>query len=886
MAEIKCEFCIAVFSDIERFIFHTRVHKDRKCFKCAIPDCELRFKSFESFKKHLRQRHALLKSRRIFRCSLRSCDFVENSVKLMAKHVAKHLDAGNPVFCPFGCQTRKPFVTVNSMRIHNMYFHRNENVQEKFRKNSASEENAESSPFEMVESSGSFERAVSSPMDEKPIKNSETIFNIFGTLFLKLLSKNHVTERSIQEIVQALGEAAVEQNSYLLNSSTSLVNEIHLEQTSSEKYSLEDLGQKLCKFNIFDAMFGTTGIFRSPYMRKKYYRENYSFVSPNRISLQKNNEHKDSFYYYVPILDTLTAMLNDPKVYNAVFRSKPKSPGYLSDYDDGQKFKTSTFFSDKTLNIFLYQDAAEMVVNAIGNATSRYKLLCMYMVIGNLDPHLRCKTENVQLVLLCKNKDFSYFGSNCIFRRLIEDLKILEDDGILIHGGGFPERVRGSLFTTLNDNLGAHQIGGLVENFSTSSYFCRTCYIEHTSFRIDCLHTAELRTPDTHIIDVKTIENDPSSIPFRGVKAKCIFDELKYFEMFDFGAAPCVAHDLFEGWVNNDLFLILKRLSKEQHLSALYIEGRINEVCKKLKLDTKITIDFTRKSKTFKARAIDIWHIVQIIPLIFLKKTVNYEDPLMSMLMLIKNITDIITCTIVSEKQIHLLRSLITEYMEYRKTEFDTPLRPKHHFTTHYPRIIWWLGPLMSYCTLFCERKHCFFKRALRSTLNFKNVVKFCAEQHQYYQGLLGQETSRFERQFVVSKYVESYEDLPEPMKEDLKEYGLISNTALYAEEASYYGYNYKANDYLFLEHDKFGQRFYVIELQLLIFDQLSEQVTIFGKKRSVLQAPEKGLMEINSEPGTYVGRNISEFVDRVPLKSFCENNKNHLFIQHAIPLI
>lgn len=795
--------------------------------------------------------------------------------------MAKHLNDGQPVFCPFGCMTRKPFLTANSMRIHNMYFHRNENVRVKLCEN-VSEDSAPTlaEPLEMEESCRSSGQTAVSTQNE----NLESLMNIFGSLFLKLLSQNHVTESAIQEVVLALGEAAAAQNSYLKNCYARL--ECAIQERVDHEITLEELSQQFCNLNVFDAMFGCSGIFRTPYMRKKYYRQNYSFVPPIEISLQKDNEHKDGFYYYVPILETLTSMLNDPKIYNAVFRHKLKMTGYLTDFDDGNKYKSSAFFTDKTISIFLYQDAAEVVVNAIGNATSRYKLLCMYMVVGNLDPYLRCKTENVQLVLLCKNKDFAYFGGNCIFRRLVEDFKTLEDDGITVHGGGFPEIIRGSIFTTMNDNLGAHQIGGLVENFSTSSHFCRTCYIDHKSFQNDCLYSAELRTPENHENDLREIENNPTKIPFRGVKAGCIFDELKHFRMFNFGAAPCVAHDLFEGWINNDLFLILKRLSKEQRLSALYIQGRINEVFHKLKINTKIVIDFTRKSKNIKAKACDIWHIVQILPFILLNKPVNYNDPLVKMLMLMKNITDIVTSTVVSQTQIHLLRSLITEYLESRKTHFDTPLRPKHHFTNHYPRLITELGPLMSFCTLHCERKHCFFKRALRSTLNFKNVVKFCAEQHQFYQALLGQQNSRFDRELVLTTFVDNYEDLPVEIQTDVNKHGLLSYEAIYAEEASYCGYEYKLDNFLFLEHDEFGEQFYVVQIQLLIFNKTSEQIIIYGQKRSVLHAHEKGLMEITSDLHGTVAKNITEFVDRAPLRVFCEKNKQYLFIQHAIPLI
>lgn len=445
----------------------------------------------------------------------------------------------------------------------------------------------------------------------------------------------------------------------------------------------------------------------------------------------------------------------------------------------------------------------------------------------------------------------------------------------------------GSVYTTLNDNLGAHQIAGLVENFSCGSYFCRCCYIQLDEFRNNWAHKAEVRTPEANLLDLKMLEDNPSSAPYRGVKTNCIFDELQHFKLFQFGAPPCVAHDLFEGWVNYDLFMILKRLTKENNISVHFLQGRINDVAARLKLNTKISIDFSRKSKNFKAKACEIWHFVQIIPLIFLNKTLDHEDPMFKMLLLIKNITDIVTSPIVSMEHTYLLQSFITEYMEMRNAMFDAPIRPKHHFTTHYPWIIRWMGPLMSFCTLFCERKHCFFKRALRSTLNFKNVLKFCSEQHQYYQAFLNVQTNRFELKLFVNKYVESYDYLSEDIQEDLERFSLKSDKFVYAEDAVYCGNNYFRGAYLFLHYDDSGACFYALHIKLIVYHKIEGQIWFYGNKQLVQPIPEKGIMEIpmNSSMNQTLVENINDIIDPTPLTVFRENNKNYLFTKHTIPL-
>lgn len=55
------------------------------------------------------------------------------------------------------------------------------------------------------------------------------IRRIFGVLFLKLLSKNHVTDSAIQEVVEALGTAAGVQERFLKKKVADLSNELNLD---------------------------------------------------------------------------------------------------------------------------------------------------------------------------------------------------------------------------------------------------------------------------------------------------------------------------------------------------------------------------------------------------------------------------------------------------------------------------------------------------------------------------------------------------------------------------------------------------------------------------------------------------------------------------------
>ena len=71
------------------------------------------------------------------------------------------------------------------------------------------------------------------------------------------------------------------------------------------------------------------------------------------------------------------------------------------------------------------------------------------------------------------------------------------------------------------------------------------------------------------------------------------------------------------------------------------------------------------------------------------------------------------------------------EYIESRQSLFPLePLKPKHNFLKHYPRLIMEFGPLIQLWSLRFESKHSYFKRCFRSAQNFKNVLRTCTEKH------------------------------------------------------------------------------------------------------------------------------------------------------------
>lgn len=104
------------------------------------------------------------------------------------------------------------------------------------------------------------------------------------------------------------------------------------------------------------------------------------------------------------------------------------SPDVLSDCTDGQILKCRDVSQDNpSLQLLLYQDAFE-VVNPLDSARKKHSILAVYLSLVNLTVHLRSNTEHMQLVMLCREKDFKYFGHESVFSELIADLKDLEEN--------------------------------------------------------------------------------------------------------------------------------------------------------------------------------------------------------------------------------------------------------------------------------------------------------------------------------------------------------------------------------------------------------------------------------------------------------------------------
>lgn len=175
----------------------------------------------------------------------------------------------------------------------------------------------------------------------------------------------------------------------------------------------------------------------------------------------------------------MNILFKDDTVIEQCVKPVVTEPNIYRDSTDGSVNQSNLAVRQgKCISLILYQDAFE-IVNPLGSAKTKHKLVGVYFTLGNLSPVHRSKVDYMQLAILCKEKDLKYFGLSKLFSRVIEELKDLEVNGVEVNGVRLPV----ILAHIAGDNLGQNYIGGFTENFSTVAHMCRFCEISRTQIQ-------------------------------------------------------------------------------------------------------------------------------------------------------------------------------------------------------------------------------------------------------------------------------------------------------------------------------------------------------------------------------------------------------------------
>ncbi|XP_028416974.1 uncharacterized protein LOC114541188 [Dendronephthya gigantea] len=153
-----------------------------------------------------------------------------------------------------------------------------------------------------------------------------------------------------------------------------------------------------------------------------------------RVGTGYNEVLANEEFAYVPLLESLEQLLNQPSVLIQVLNGHASTDGYMRDFCDGQLYRCHPLLlrNPQAIQIILYYDELE-IVNPLGSKTGKHKLGAFYYTLANIHPEHRSQLQAIQLVALVTVPLVKKYGIDAILEPFMNDLKELEKD----EGHGF-----------------------------------------------------------------------------------------------------------------------------------------------------------------------------------------------------------------------------------------------------------------------------------------------------------------------------------------------------------------------------------------------------------------------------------------------------------------
>lgn len=324
--------------------------------------------------------------------------------------------------------------------------------------------------------------------------------------------------------------------------------------------------------------------------------------------------------------------------------------------------------------------------------------------------------SEIYAAAIYKSKGYKDFGNEKCLISLIREIKILEEEGIIIATSEGEKRVHFLLGLVLRDNLGLNTVLGFVSSFS-ANYFCRFCKEIKTSTHTVCSENQNLmRNINNNTADVAL--NDVS---LTGIKENSVLNNINSFHVTN-NLAVDVMPDIFEGVCHYDMCHIISKLIDMNYFdlkklndskkSFYYGEIEIGNI------SPPITAN-NLQSFHLKMTAREMMSFVHLFPMM-VGDLVPQDDDVWLFFLNLLEIIEILLFSEISRDLAEHLKFLIkrqhTDYIHY----FKDNLKPKHHLMLHYYSVILQSGPPRNFWCFRYEAKHKEFKAYARSITSRK----------------------------------------------------------------------------------------------------------------------------------------------------------------------
>lgn len=806
------------------------------------------------------------------RCLFNFCSSEYDDLKTLKCHLSGHIDEGLTVTCPFdGCS--KTFNVKSSFLTHISRYHKGWDVTKiapvhicELTERSFQGEGSHVEPEEPESFNIDAEQSDNFCSDQVKDNFTESL----AQFYLGLQAKYLVPASTITEIANEMRTISDIQQEYTVDALA-----CELGQYGVPKETVTSLGNSIYEQSPMHKALHEKGHLTTQHKRLKYYKSHYDYVEPVEVFLGRNRSGQKRHYHYIPILETLKVILKQ-QGFDQHSPSSNSEDDVLCDVTDGWAIKSNAMFSSDpdSLKVMLFQDAFE-VANPLGSAKTKHKVLAVYFTLGNFHPHQRSTVDQIQLALLCVEKDCKYFGMDKIFNKLVSDLCELEERGISFNGKIY----KGTVACIMGDNLGSHMIGGFTENFSTAQYFCRYCLATKSEFQSNPLTVFTHRNPADHNETVRFLESNDEVHTHHGVKCDSVFNKLSNFHVCQPGLPACLAHDLFEGVVDYDLALFLQFLIRTQKWFSYEV---LNERIKSFPGESsdKLNTIPTTGARLGGHAAQNRW-LLKFLPVLVHDTIEDADNEVWGLVLLLRELVEFVCAPRLSELQIAFMKGLIELYVELRQELFPrVQLRPKHHYLLHYAHLTLQFGPLIYTWTMRFESKHSYFKRCIRASKNFINVTKSLAERHQLLQAYQSCGTL-FRSQVHVSDSTRFYPELyDQNIKTVVGEFDLNSSNSVVTESVQVKGTTYANGMLVLLSYAK-G----LLQLGQIasIFVKNETTVLLLLRGKTASWIPELGLYELDENASDLFScHDLNKLDDYHPLYSYQRGTRWLIPLKHT----
>src|SRR6218665_1783390 len=451
----------------------------------------------------------------------------------------------------------------------------------------------------------------------------------------------------------------------------------------------------------------------------------------------------ENLFYYIPIADTLTMVLQQRQSLDLIIESQTSksSRNLYEDWFDGENGQKMQNYAKQnypeSIHIFLqlYFDEVE-TVNPLGSKTGIHKVGAFYFVVKNFPPAANSSLHNIHLLALANAHDLKTYTCDPVLEVILQELQTLHDVGFQFAAEGKQYNIRVFLAQIVGDNLGMHALMGFTENFSKSNYPCDLCLINQEEMQnVFRENMFKLRTKELYDQHVHELQAGRLTVSECGIKRASVLTKLPYYHPMQNESADPM-HDCFEGILPREMKWFLHHIIYEcKAITVIELNRRIKCTDFGNESDRPSSLLESRlktEDSALGQRSAQMLTLFYFLPLLLADVIRKVDPEKLRLYCLLRKILEIVLSPCLSPTELAYMADLIEEHHCLIRLIFpEKKLIFKHHRMVHYPRLVNASGPLLRMMVMRFEAKHNFFKRVSNITCNFKNICYSLAQRHQ-----------------------------------------------------------------------------------------------------------------------------------------------------------